>query len=237
MIPLIKDRIFTEDEIKTWNTILTKHEKKRKYQIVDMFHQGLDTLKITSNKIPRLSEVNKILKKSSGFRGLYVDGFVDGKIFYRMLSNRLFPIGNFIRSIDQLNYIPEPDMIHDLYGHIPFLIDKEYADFCQKFGETACQFISDEEKFKKFERFFWFTIEFGLIKTSLGKRVFGAGISSSIEECEFSLSRARNVVDFDIMTIINQDFRIDQMQEKLFLLKDKRQLYSCVKELTSKING
>ena len=236
-MPLKKDRVFTKDENKTWEMVLSGHSKKRENQIVDLFHIGLDTLKITSNKIPELSDINKILKKNSGFKGVYVDGLENGESFYKMLSKRLFPIGDFIRNPEQLSYIPEPDMIHDLYGHIPFLIDKEYASFCQKFGEAAYKFIDNDEKFHKFERFFWFTIEFGLIKTNNGTRVFGAGIASSIGECEFSLSSKPEIIDFDIDAIINQNFRIDKMQEKLFLLESKNQLYGCIEELTNKINN
>jgi len=235
-VPLIKDRIFTENEIKTWDTVLSTHEETREFQVIDLFHIGLDILKITAKKIPQLDDINNILKKESGFEGIYVDGMEDGKSFYPMLAKKIFPIGNFIRNIKQLSYIPEPDMIHDLYGHIPFLINKDYAAFCQKFGEAACEFIDDDEKFHKFERFFWFTIEFGLIITDRGIRVFGAGIASSIGECDFALSSKPEIIDFDIDTIINQEFRIDQMQDKLFLLKNQHQLYSCIDELVDKIN-
>ncbi len=235
-MPLVKNKIFTENEIKTWSTVLSLHLETREFQIVDLFHTGLDTLKITPDKIPQLSDINMILEKNSGFKGVYVDGLENGKSFYTMLAKKIFPIGNFIRKPEQLSYIPEPDMIHDLYGHIPFLVDKEYAAFCQKFGEVAFKFIDDDEKFHKFERFFWFTIEFGLIKTNNGPRIFGAGIASSIGECEFSLSSKPKVVDFDIDAIINQEFRIDQMQKKLFLLRDKYQLYDSIDELVDKIN-
>jgi len=234
-VPFKKNRIFTKNEINTWNIVLSAHSKKRKKQIIDLFHLGLDTLKISSDTIPKLSDINKILEKTTGFKGVYVDGLENGKKFYTMLSKKIFPIGNFIRKPEQSSYIPEPDMIHDLYGHIPFLIDKNYATFCQKFGETACNFIDDNEKFRKFERFFWFTIEFGLIKTDDGTRVFGAGIASSTEECEYSLSSKPEIIDFDIDTIINQDFKIDQMQDKLFLLSNKQQLYNCIDELLNKI--
>ena len=153
-----------------------------------------------------------------------------------MLAKRLFPVGNFIRDKRDLSYTPEPDMIHDLYGHIPLLVNRDYAQFCQKIGETACRFIDDDKKFHQFERFFWFTIEFGLIKTDDGPRAFGAGIASSIGECDFALSGGPEVIDFDIELIINQEFRIDEMQKKLFILESKSQLYGCIDELVEKVN-
>ena len=230
------ERTFKENETKIWNTLLSAHSETREFQIIDLFNTGLEILNITANKIPQLSDINKILKKNTGFRAVYVNGLVDGKSFYPMLAKKIFPIGNFIRDIEQLSYIPEPDIIHDLYGHTPFLVDKEYATFCQQFGEAACKFIDDDKKFHRFERFFWFTIEFGLIKTDNGLRVFGAGIASSTGECDFALKSKPEIVDFDIDAIINQEFRIDQMQKKLFLLNDKYQLYGCIDELVDKIN-
>ena len=236
-MPMLKGRGFSHDEMGTWKTVLSTHEKTRKDQIVDIFHSGLETLDIQANKIPQLWEINDTLEKINGFNGVYVTGLEDGKSFYPMLAKRLFPVGNFIRDKRDLSYTPEPDMIHDLYGHIPFLVDRDYAQFCQKVGETACQFINDDEKFHQFERFFWFTIEFGLIKTDNGSRAFGAGIASSLGECDFALSGGPEVIDFDIELMINQEFRIDEMQKKLFILESKEQLYSCINELVYKIKN
>ena len=146
-MPMLKDRVFTNDEVETWQTVLSTHEKTRKDQVVDIFHSGLATLDIQANKIPELWEINDTLEKKSGFSGVYVKGLEDGKSFYPMLAKRLFPVGNFIRDKRDLSYTPEPDMIHDLYGHIPFLVDNKYADFCQKIGEKACRYIDDDEKF------------------------------------------------------------------------------------------
>ena len=236
-MPMLKDRIFTNDEVETWQTILSAHEKTRKDQVVDIFHSGLATLDIQANKIPELWEINDTLEKKSGFSGVYVKGLEDGKSFYPMLAKRLFPVGNFIRDKRDLSYTPEPDMIHDLYGHIPFLVDNKYADFCQKIGEKACRYIDDDEKFHQFERFFWFTIEFGLVKTADGPHAFGAGIASSLGECDFALSGGPEIIDFDIELIINQEFRIDEMQKKLFLLESKDQLYECIDELVDKVKN
>ena len=236
-MPVLKDRVFTNDETGTWQTVLSTHEKTRRGQVVDIFQSGLETLDIQANKIPQLWEINDTLEKISGFNGVYVTGLEDGKSFYPMLAKRLFPVGNFIRDKRDLSYTPEPDMIHDLYGHIPFLVDRDYAQFCQKIGETACMFIDDDKKFHQFERFFWFTIEFGLINTGEGPRAFGAGIASSLAECDFALSSEPEVINFDIELIINQEFRIDKMQKKLFILESKSQLYGCIDELVNKVKN
>jgi|TARA_B100001105_G_C22391140_1_gene444444 phenylalanine-4-hydroxylase len=236
-MPVLNNRVFTAAEIETWKDVLSIQEKTRERDIVDIFNSGLKALNIRADKIPQLSEVNDKLEKITGFNAVYVPGLENGKSFYPMLENRTFPIGNFIRDKRDLSYTPEPDMIHDLYGHIPLLTDIEYADFCHKFGQAACNFINNDDLFHRFERFFWFTIEFGLINTSGGPRVFGAGIASSIGECDYALSSEPEVINFDIDLIINQEFRIDQMQKKLFILESKHQLYGCIDELVEKIKA
>jgi len=234
-MPVLNNRVFTAAEIDTWKDVLSIQEKTRESNIESIFNSGLEALDIQADKIPQLSEVNDKLDKITGFNAVYVPGLESGKSFYPMLANRLFPIGNFIRDKRDLSYTPEPDMIHDLYGHIPFLIDIEYADFCQKYGEAACNFIDNDNLFHRFERFFWFTIEFGLINSADGPSVFGAGIASSIGECDYALSSEPEVINFDIDLIINQEFRIDQMQKKLFIIESKNQLYGCIDQLVEKI--
>ena len=230
------ERIFTPKEKSTWNKILKIHEDKRQNQIIDIFTDGVEKLGITSEYIPQLEEVNDTLSSLTGFKGEYVAGLEDGNSFYKMLSNRIFPIGDFVRSNVDLNYTPAPDMVHDLYGHLPFLTNTNYADFCQKFGEQTCEVFDNSEKLRMYERFFWFTIEFGLIKTSSGKRIFGAGIASSVGECEYALSESPIIHDFDVDYIINHEFRIDKMQDELFILDSTEQLYASLNELEEKIN-
>lgn len=228
---------FGSDGLNTWHTILTNHKRVRETQIVGLFDQGLRLLDINSDRIPDLNEINRRLKVLSGFQGIFVKGLEEGPDFFAMLARREFPIGNFIRAKDDLNYTPEPDLVHDLYGHLPFLADKDYADFCQEFGKQACRFSSRPDLLRQFERFFWFTIEFGLIKTPAGTRVFGAGIASSIGECEYALSGKPEVIPFDVDKIRHQEFRIDQMQKILFILQNAQQLYASLPELSAKVEG
>lgn len=222
---------FSEEEQETWKHILQEHEKKRRDQIVDLFDRGLKLLEITPDRIPSIEDVNQKLKQLTGFQGVMVNGLEDGNSFYQMLAQRLFPIGNFIRDNKDLNYTPEPDIVHDLYGHLPFFTDSKYSDFCESFGKKTCEFLNDPERLRQFERFFWFTAEFGLVKTPHGNRIFGAGISSSIGECEYALSDQPKVLPFNVDLIRNQEFRIDEMQKVLFLLESEDQLYNSLDEL------
>lgn len=203
----------------------------------EIFEKGLKALDMDVDSIPNLDEVNKKLKSLTGWEGVLVEGLEGGETFYEMLKHRQFPIGNFIRDKKDLNYTPEPDIMHDFYGHIPFFVDKTYADFCQKFGEVAMKYFDQPEKFRQFERVFWFTIEFGLVKTSTGTRIFGAGIASSIGECVYALSGDPEVIPFDVDVVRNQEFRIDEMQKRLFLLENPEQLYKSLNRLEESVKS
>lgn len=226
-----------KEGLETWASILRAHEKTRQNQIVDIFLKGVDYLGFTPERIPDLNEVNQKLASRGGFRGVFVAGLEEGARFYKMLAQREFPIGNFIRSREDLSYTPEPDIVHDLYGHMPFYADPKYSAFCEKFGKAACRFLDRPELLRQFERFFWFTAEFGLVKTAKGIRIFGAGIASSIGECEYALSGKPEVVPFSVDAVRKQEFRIDLMQTKLFLLESPEQLYASLDELIQKVEA
>ena len=127
-----------------------------------------------------------------------------------------------------MTYTPAPDVFHDLYGHLPFLVDSNYADFCEDFGKRAIKYLGAPYIVKQFETLFWFGVEFPLVKTPEGLRIFGAGIASSISECDYALSSTPELVEFDPEKIRHQEYRIDEMQKKLFVLENPQQLYGCL---------
>jgi phenylalanine-4-hydroxylase len=222
---------FTPAENQTWKALFTRQSQKRAQQIVPEFARGLEALAITPDLIPDLEQVNSRLQKLTGWRGVPVEGLEEGESFYSMLAQKMFPIGNFIRDEKDLSYTPAPDVFHDLYGHLPFFANSEYAEFCQQYGKLAMAFKDDHEKLREFERFFWFTIEFGLMETSEGRRIFGAGLASSFSECDYALSDKPLVRKFDVELLRQQEFRIDIFQEKLFVLQNPEQLYQSLEQL------
>ncbi len=225
---------WAESDNLVWKEIIQHQRPLRKNQIVSLFEQGLKELEMDLDTIPDLESVNRILLKKTGWQGVYVKGLEDGPHFYSMLSQKKFPIGKFIRDKRDLNYTPEPDVVHDLYGHMPFFIDQAYADFCFKFANEAMKWVKDINKFQQFERIFWFTIEFGLVRDNQSKnnkqdrKIFGAGIASSIGECVYALSDKPEVIPFDIGLVSKQEFRIDEMQKRLFILDSVEQLYQSL---------
>ena len=196
--------------------------------MVGLFSAGLETLKIGADQIPDLDQVNRLLRERTGFRGVPVEGLKEPISFFKMLSEREFPVGNFIRDSKDLNYTPAPDVFHDLYGHLPFFADEKYADFCADFGRRALRYRDRPEFILQFDRLFWFSIEFALIRTHQGLRIFGAGIASSNAECEYALGGQPELIPFDLERIRAQEFKIDEFQKRLFVLGSSSELYRCL---------
>jgi phenylalanine-4-hydroxylase len=222
---------FTPEEHQTWRRMFEVQAGKRGAQVHPIFSDGLAKLGIGAEGVPKLRTVNERLEPLTGFRGVAVVGLEEDSSFFEMLSRRLFPIGNFIRDPGDLSYTPAPDVFHDLYGHLPFLADRAYADFSAELGRVAMKHRDQPESLEKLSRFFWFTSEFALVRTPAGKRIFGAGIASSIGECDFALSEEPEVLPFDVSKILGQSFKIDEFQRKLFKLESPAQLYSSLPEV------
>ncbi len=219
---------FTAEEEQTWKVLYSNLKEAREHMIHPYFKNGLEELGIVEDHTPDLAKVNEKLLKKTGWQGVAVEGLEEGNSFYPGLRDKKFPIGNFLRSIDDISYTPAPDVFHDFYGHIPFFTQPKYAEFCQKYGALASKYLDDPKRLRMYERLFWFTIEFGLIKTNEGNKIFGAGIASSKSECTFALSDKPEVLPFDIETIAYQEFDIDHIQNRIFILKNEDQLYDCL---------
>lgn len=221
--------VWSRDDQQTWRSIVTHQEKLWHLQPYEIFETGCQKLGMGASEIPDLNKINQKLKAQTGWEGVFVKGLEDGPSFFKLLAEKKFPIGSFVRNSRDLNYTPEPDIIHDLYGHIPFFANKEYADANYLLAKKA---LAHPEQMIEFERFYWFTFEFALIKTGQGRRIFGAGILSSIKESEFALSNEPTVLPFDAKVIRARDFRIDVIQDTLFELNSASQLYQAIENWT-----
>ncbi|MBI1860963.1 MAG: phenylalanine 4-monooxygenase [Deltaproteobacteria bacterium] len=228
-------RQFTEGDHRTWQKLFDRQTPLRNVQMHPIFARGLEKLGIAERGVPDLDDVNRRLKKITGFEGVPVEGLEQGQSFFVGLQERKFPLGNFIRDERDLNYTPAPDIFHDLYGHIPFFADKDYAEFCRKAGDAAASLEGDADKQRQFERFFWFTIEFGLVETPKGRRIFGAGIASSFSECAYALSTEPDVVPYTVEAVRSQEYRIDMMQKRLFVMQSPEELYNSLDQVIEKI--
>ncbi len=144
------------------------------------------------------------------------------------MSERKFPIGNFIRDAQDVNYTPAPDVFHDLYGHMPFFVNEEYANFCHEFGQRASKYCDNQQAMDLWGRLFWFGVEFTIIQTPNGVKIFGGGILSSYGESNYCLSNEPEVLPFDVNSIIDRSYKIDEFQKTIFILTSPEQLYNCL---------
>jgi phenylalanine-4-hydroxylase len=179
------DRFSAEDHA-TWDILHDRQTKLLEGRIVARFMDGLALIGLGEGGIPELGALNARLQPLSGWRCVAVAGLVPDEAFFAMLAARLFPIGNFIRTRAELDYLEEPDCFHDIYGHVPMLGDRAVADAMQRFGETGVEAIAAGEG-DKVARLYWHTIEFGLVREGGELRILGAGLASSFGEAAKSL--------------------------------------------------
>jgi len=210
------------------------------------FLRGLDSLCLDSQRVPHLAEVNRFLNPLTGFRAKAVAGYVPTFMFFDCLRNREFPTTITIRRSDQLDYLPEPDIFHDIAGHVPMHTDRHFAETLVRFGEcahTAAEVVSsiaDEPTrvhcltsiIRAMARFFWFTIEFGLMQGKDGLKVYGSGLLSSHGEIAHSIEDPEvQRVPIQLQWAVNQSFEIDHYQPLLFVVDSFDHLFSLVEEL------
>ena len=198
-------------------------------QASDEHLEGLKVLGLDSKKIPQLPDVNKQMSSITGWTVKPVNALISAKDFFTLLSNRIFPAATFIRRAESLDYVKEPDIFHELFGHCPMLTQKEFADFTQQYALNVLSM--SEDNWPLMQRLFWFTVEFGLIMTSQGLRAYGGGILSSIGETPYSIESDLPVrMLFNVLTVMRTPYRIDQMQPTYFVIESYKQLFDLMKE-------
>lgn len=239
--------LYSEENHETWRQLFSRMVPLWERNANRHFLKGIEQLCLDPNAVPRLEDVNNFLRPLTGFSAKPVSGYVPGYLFFDCLRNRDFPTTITIRRLDKLDYLPEPDIFHDIAGHVPMHTDKAFADTLVRFGEcarTAAEIVSaisdHDEKVRRLDsiiramaRFFWFTIEFGLMREPSGElKVYGSGLLSSVGEIEYCL-HSPDVQRFPIQLewVINQYFEINHYQELLFIVNGFDHLFELVGEL------
>lgn len=209
---------YTETDHATWRTLAKRQREILKGRIADQFLEGLDRLGIGEEGIPDFRVMNQRLKAATGWEVVAVPGLIPDLAFFRMLANRQFPAGFWIRKPEQLDYIEEPDIFHDVFGHVPLIMQPIYADYLESYGKAGLV-AAEHGTLKYLARLYWYTVEFGLARTPEGMRIVGAGIASSPGETIFALeSPSPNRVAFDLGRVMRTLYRIDDYQETYFVL-------------------
>ena len=215
---------YTAEDYKVWELLYTRQINFIKDKVAVEFLELLETVGFIPDRIPNFEEVNNTLSKYTGWQIITVPNLAPADIFFNHLSEKRFTATCWLRALDQIDYLEEPDMFHDVFAHTPLLLNKEYTDFFQKIGQRALQVIHEPEKVTMLQRLYWFTIEFGLIKSSEETKIYGAGIISSKGEAEYSLSNEPTKLDYDVAKIMNHSFRTDIIQDTYYVIDSFEQL-------------
>ena len=209
---------YTEVEHRTWITLYERQAEVLPGRACDEFLRGLDALDLHGQGIPDFAQLNEKLSALTGWTIVAVPGLVPDDIFFDHLANRRFPAGNFIRSADELDYLQEPDIFHDVFGHVPMLTNPVFADYMQAYGKGGKRALSLGH-LQNLARLYWYTVEFGLLETRNGLRIYGAGIVSSKTESIFALdSPSPNRLGFDLERVMRTLYRIDDFQQVYFVI-------------------
>ncbi|MFN4895518.1 MAG: phenylalanine 4-monooxygenase [Pseudomonadota bacterium] len=220
---------YSAQDHQTWGTLYRRQLETLKGRVCQEYLDGLKTLHLTADEVPNFDSINTHLRRATGWEVLPVPGLIASRPFFSMLANRQFPAGTFIRTPEQLDYLEEPDIFHDVFGHVPLLSNPAYADYMQAYGEGGLQAM-DHKGVKFLARLNWYTIEFGLIKSGGDFKVYGAGIMSSYGEARYVMSDpSPNVLDFNLERVLRTGYYIDDFQATYFSINSFESLFKdCV---------
>jgi phenylalanine-4-hydroxylase len=198
-----------------------------------VFLEGMERIGLAHDRVPDLTEVNRRLAERTGWAAVGVGGFIPAALFFRCLMRRRFPTTLAVRPRAQLDYLPEPDIFHDVFGHVPLHADPVFADFLQQFGALATE-AEGESDTMAMARLFWFTVEFGLVRERGGVRIYGSGLISSHGDAANALGAGCERRPFSLDAVLSQPFEIDRLQDVLFVIESFEQLFAAVSELRAR---
>ena len=217
---------YTGADHATWATLFERQREILVGRAAREFLENQQKFGMTPRAIPKFTDLNRVLKKATGWELIGVEGLLPELTFFDHLANRRFPVTWWIRKPEQIDYISEPDLFHDLFGHVPLLLNPVFADYMQAYGKGGVKAHGiGPEALANLTRLYWYTVEFGLIQQDDGLRIYGSGIVSSKGESIHCLeSPAPNRIGFDLKRIMRTRYRIDTYQKTYFVIDSYEQL-------------
>jgi phenylalanine-4-hydroxylase len=223
---------FTDEDHAVWDLLFARQVELLGSRVVAPFLDGIGLLRLSHPGVPDVEGLNAILEPRTGWRTVAVRGLVPDDIFFAMLSQRIFPVGNFIRTREQLDYLEAPDCFHDMFGHIPMLAHKDYAEMTRHVGELGLAAIAANQGHKA-ARLYWHSVEFGLACEDGELKILGAGLASSFGEAHFSLeSRGVERVPFSIGRAVETAYKHDAFQPRYLVSSSLEATIGEVRALT-----
>ncbi|MEO8215643.1 MAG: phenylalanine 4-monooxygenase [Acidobacteriota bacterium] len=218
---------YETEQHSVWSLLYSRRMESLRTTASRAWLEGAATIGLRLDVVPDLTLLNSRLEKRTGWNAVAVSGFIPAPEFFRMLSVRRFPTTITVRKRERLDYVPEPDIFHDVFGHVPLHAHPVFADFLQRFGALATRAKSDEAT-ERMARLFWFTVEFGLIRENGEIKVYGSGLISSADDARNALGPDCDRRPFRLDDVLEQPFRIDELQEVLFIIDSWDQLFEAL---------
>lgn len=223
---------YTDIDQKIWHVLFEKQQLVLADKASKDFLDGIEICGFNSLEIPKVEIINSNLVKATGWKMYVVPGLVADKPFFEYLASKKFPVSTWIRSVKELEYLEEPDMFHDFYGHVPLLSKQDFVDFIEELAKIALRYIDNPYAVELISRLYWFTVEFGLIKEDGKLKIYGAGILSSPSESFFSVNnKAVPRYRFDLQHILKTPYYKHDFQKQYFVIDSYEQLFKSLKYL------
>lgn len=223
---------YTAEDVAIWNLLFSRQFENLKDKASTDYLEALEKMNpvLNAQEIPDFTKINQWFKNETGWQIECVPGLIPVEDFFKLLSQKKFCSSTWLRSMENLDYLKEPDMFHDIFGHVPLLCNPVFSEFMQGFGKLGVQMKDDSVRLIQLQRLYWFTIEFGLIDEN-GAKVYGAGIASSFGETNLLTGNTVEVSPFDLETILNKPFETDHVQNHYFVINSYEQLFEAILNL------
>jgi len=226
---------YTDEQHDTWAELVSRRMPQIEEHAAAEYHEGFHYLHLPVDRLPNLRALSAKLERRTGWNTTAVSGFMPGPAFFEMLAARRFPTTTWLRSRDSLEYTPEPDIFHDVFGHVPMHAHPVFADFLQRYGQL-CARIEDEAILEHIGRVFWYTVEFGLIRQNGKVKVYGSGLISSNGECSNVIRGGCAVKPFVLEEVLRTPVKVDEMHKLLFAIESFEEIYHAVGELEERVD-
>jgi phenylalanine-4-hydroxylase len=226
---------YTDEDFQVWKLLFERQIKVLNDLAAVEYLGGIKTIGFCADRIPDFNEVNPILERTTGWSLEVVEGIINEEDFFTLLAQKKFPATTWLRKLSELDYLPEPDMFHDVFAHVPLLTNQKFCDFFKTIGDLGVKHSNRPEILSMLGRLYWFTVEFGLIRQNDQLKIYGAGILSSFGETHFSVSEKPEHLMFDAALIMDTPFENDKIQDKYFIIESFDQLYGSIETVKASV--
>ena len=228
-------KAYTPEQHAVWQELVDRRLPQLREHACAQYLDGFEQIGLRADQLPDLKAVSRRLAPRTGWSSTPVSGFLPADAFFEMLAARMFPTTTWLRARESMDYTPEPDIFHDVFGHVPMHAHPVFADFLEHYGKVCAAAIDRPQALERLGRLFWFTVEFGLIRQQGEIKVYGSGLISSHGECTRVLAGGCEIRDFDVDAVLNQEMQTSEMQPVLFAVDSFEQIYEAAKAAESKI--